>query len=336
MSRQLRSDIDLPAIGMIDPQPPRMQMQLAADAPCQERLLPGIFAVADDRVTDRRQMHAQLMGSAGQRLQLQPGGPIARPFDQAVAAARGEPIGLIDMHLLAAGAGLLRDRQIDRPLAWRGHAHHQRPIDLARRPSGKGFGKGSGCASRAGQQQHARRIFVQPMDQLGPLLAWFDQSVEQRVDMNLGLGAALSGEPGRLVEDDRRRIAVDHQLVDEGDFVLAQRAPLRRGPGGAPWLGRWDANLLACLESVAGGRPLAIDAQLAGACPAGHDIEAGVGQIALEPAIEPDAVIIRRHGELANLTYHQGGLCRRARQYAKVSACTLAMKRAASGPSQGP
>ena len=43
------------------------------------------------------------------------------------------------------------------------------------------------------------------------------------------------------------------------------------------------------------------EAELAGAGPARDDVEAGVGQMALEPAVESDAVILDRDGELADL-----------------------------------
>src|SRR3546814_8230884 len=99
MRGQGRGDIDLPAIGMIDADTPRVEVHLAADAPGEERRLPTIFAVADDRMADRRHMNAQLMRAPGEGLKLDPGGAIARAFDHAVAAARELPVFLIDVPL---------------------------------------------------------------------------------------------------------------------------------------------------------------------------------------------------------------------------------------------
>src|SRR3546814_6633663 len=76
MRGQGRGDIDLPAIGMIDADTPRVEVHLAADAPGEERRLPTIFAVADDRMADRRHMNAQLLPAPGERLKLEAGGAI--------------------------------------------------------------------------------------------------------------------------------------------------------------------------------------------------------------------------------------------------------------------
>src|SRR3546814_6943860 len=97
MRAQGRGDIDLHAIGMSDADTPRVEVHLAADAPGEERRLPTIFAVADDRMADRRHMNAQLMRAPGEGLKLDPGGAIARAFDHAVAAARELPVFLIDV-----------------------------------------------------------------------------------------------------------------------------------------------------------------------------------------------------------------------------------------------
>src|SRR3546814_10935625 len=93
---------DLVAIGVIDADAPRVQMHLAADPAGQERLRPAIFAVADDRMADRRQMRAKLVGAAGIGLQLQPAGAVARPVDHTIARACGQAVLLVAVHLLAS------------------------------------------------------------------------------------------------------------------------------------------------------------------------------------------------------------------------------------------
>src|SRR3546814_21174033 len=90
-------------------------MHLAADPAGQERLRHAIFAVADDRMADRRQMRAKLVGDAGIGLQLQPAGAVARPVDHTIARACGQAVLLVDVHLLAARSGLIATRQADDP-----------------------------------------------------------------------------------------------------------------------------------------------------------------------------------------------------------------------------
>ncbi len=142
MRRQLGGDVDLAAVGRVDPDAPRMEVELAADPAGQERLGPAIFGVADDRMADRRHVRAQLVGAAGQRLQLDPGGAVAGAVDHPPAGLGRKPV------LLARCASSRRRC----PAAWRaarrsspssrvGHADDQRPIDLARGPARKGLGE---------------------------------------------------------------------------------------------------------------------------------------------------------------------------------------------------
>ncbi len=113
-----------------------MQVHLAADAAGQERGLPAIFAVAHDGMADRGHVHAQLVGAAGQRLELDPGGLVARAVDDAIFRAGGLALG-IGHHLLAPGAGLFRQRKVDGAGRNVGHARHQRPVDLLGAAAGK-------------------------------------------------------------------------------------------------------------------------------------------------------------------------------------------------------
>ena len=200
MLGRLGDDLDPAAVGMVDPEAPGVEVELAADRAGQERLLAAIFAVADDRMADRRHVDAQLVGAAGERLELDPGGAVAGALDHPVAGARRLAAGDVDMHLLAAGARLLGDGEIDQAVLDRGHADDQRPIDLARGAAGKGLREESGGARRPGEQQDARRVLVEPVDELGPRRVRLDETVEQPIEMDLGLGPALGGEAGRLVD----------------------------------------------------------------------------------------------------------------------------------------
>jgi hypothetical protein len=122
------------------------------------------------------------------------------------------------------------------------------------------------------------------------------QRIEQAVDMIVRLGAALRREAGRLVDDDRLGIAVDDEAF--GEFLLLCGELRADGPGRARGLGlvrrgQWrDADGLAFRDPVARRGARAIDAQLPGARPARDGREGHVRHMALEPAVEPDAVIL--------------------------------------------
>ena len=142
MRGKLGGDVQRRAIGVVDNQAARVQVHLAADAAGQKRRRPPIFAIANNRMANRRHMDAQLMGSPGQRLQFNPCRRIARALQHPIAGARGGAMfGMIDKHLLAAGAGLLGKGQVDLTGIKIGNPRHQRPIYLARRTSSETDGE---------------------------------------------------------------------------------------------------------------------------------------------------------------------------------------------------
>jgi hypothetical protein len=60
-----------------------------------------------------------------------------------------------------------------------------------------------------------------------------------------------------------------------------------------------------CLDAVAGSGALAVDAQLAGPRHPRDGGEVRLRQVALEPAVEADAVILFGDGELTDLIAHR-------------------------------
>src|SRR5690606_20752989 len=123
------------ALGLVYDQAARVEMHLATDRAGQEGVLPAIFAVAHDRMPDGGHVHAELVGAAGERLQLDPGGAVAGAIDHPVASLGRLAVLGIDVHLLAARARLLGERRVYRAVIDLGHADHQRPVDLLRRPA---------------------------------------------------------------------------------------------------------------------------------------------------------------------------------------------------------
>ena len=299
MFGQLGGHIEL-AIGAVDDQPAGVEMHLAADRAGEECVLAAIFAIAHDRVSHGRAMHAQLVGAARQRLQFEPGDLLARAFDNAVLGLGRGAAFVIDMHLLAARTGLLGQRCLDHAFANVGHAHDQRPVDLLGAAAGEPLGEKRRASGCAGHQQDAGGILVEPVDEAGALfLAFFHIGIEQTVDMVERVGPALSGEAGGLV-DDQRALGLRHQHVGRlfafglGQFALGLGLPVRRVAAGR------HANLLALGEAILWLDPAAIDTDLPGARPFADRAEADLRQVALEPAIQPDAVVIRFDGEVAD------------------------------------
>ena len=307
MGRQFGGLVDPAAIGMVHADAARVQVHLAADPAGQERRRAAIFAVTDNGMADRRHMHAQLMGAPRKGLQLDPAAAVPRPFDHAVARACRLAVFLVDMHLLATGAGLLGDGQLDRAVVDRGHADDQRPVDLLGGAPRKGLGEERRRAGVARDQQRARRVLVQPVDQFGPPLRLELQCIEQAVDMGGRLGPALRRQTWRLVQDQRVAILVDHHFARERFLVLGQdvaRAHRRLAALGRRGFGGRHAQHLARRDPVARCGAQAVDAQLAGARPFGDRGEAGVGHMPLEPTVQPDTVIVIADRELADRVRH--------------------------------
>ena len=94
----------------------------------------------------------------------------------------------------------------------------------------------AGRSRRPRHQQGARRVLVEPVDELGPP-AVTGEPVEQAIEVLGGLGPALRGEPRRLVEDEGVGVLEDHHFADELDLLLGQRI----APAAAAWAERAGA-----------------------------------------------------------------------------------------------
>ncbi len=318
MLGQVGAHVDQVAVRMVDHQPAGVEVHLAADAARKERIGPAVLAVADDRVADRRHVDAQLVGPPGQRLQLDPAGTVPGAVDHAIAAARGLAFArLVDHHLFAAGARLLGQRQVDHPVADLRHADHQRPIDLARGTARKALGKERRAARSAGDQQDARGILVEPVDQPWAR-AVLRIGIEQPVDMGIGPAAALGGKARRLVEHDRGAVLGNDHAFGQRQLLRGQRLPGPRLLFGAFAAGG-NAQHLARAQPVGHIGAFAVHPDLPGPGPAADRGKADLRQVPLEPAIEPDPVIVGRNGELADAVGRNGAPRGHARVLARAS-----------------
>jgi hypothetical protein len=290
---------------MLDAQAAGMEVELAADRAGQERGLSAILAIAHDRVADGRHVDAQLVGAAGERLKLDPGGAIARTVDHAIAGARGQAVlAFVDHHLFAARARLLGQRQFDHAVADFGNAHDQRPVDLARGAARESLGEEGRAARRARDEQDARGVLVETVDEAGARVAVVGIGIEQAVDVFVGAAAALRGKAGRLVDDDGRAILFENDILGQMNLFFGQRLahPGALAPAcerKRPASGR-HAQHLAGREARVDIGALAIDADLAGAGPARDHRETDLGKVALEPAVEAHIVVVGLDGKLAH------------------------------------
>ena len=120
-----------------------------------------------------------------------------------------------------------------------------------------------------------------------------------------GAATALCRQPGRLVEDEAGIVLVDDKALRKRSLVIGQVGDRALGPLRCDFcharFGRWHADDLPGNNAIPWRRARAVNAQLPRPCPARHDVETGIGQMPLEPAVKPDPVIIGGHRELANV-----------------------------------
>src|SRR5690606_6712425 len=111
----------------------------------------------------------------------------------------------------------------------------------------------------------------------------------------------------RLVQDLRRLGAVNQHRLRLSELFGGRLAPLRLRSRGY-FAARGYAQDLSGGEPVFGAGALSVDADLPRAGPTRHGREADLRQVALEPAVEPDVVVIVRDGELADLLVRSGAV----------------------------
>ena len=135
------------------------------------------------------------------------------------------------------------------------------------------------------------------------------KTVEQAIEVLVGLRPALSREAGRLVEHECRGVLVNDHVTNELLFLGSKQLPLWLNSRGPRWRAfeRRHPDFLPRLDAIAGQRPFARNPQLARSSPARDNIEADLRQVAFEPAIQPDAVVVLIDSEGAHVV-HAGAL----------------------------
>ena len=161
------------------------------------------------------------------------------------------------------------------------------------------LGKLHGGEPRAGDDQHAGRVAVEPVHQTRLLALLVAPGFQHVVDMADDARAALHGEAGRLVEDKDFRIFVDQHLGQNVAVVLVADGVAGERPVALlVHVERRDADHLARLDARVGLHPAAIDTDLAGAQQLLQMAEAKTRKMRLEPAVEPHARLAGLHLDL--------------------------------------
>src|SRR5579871_1588876 len=166
----------------------------------------AVDRVAYHRPPHRGAMHAQLVGSAGQRLEREPSetgrAPQHRPGGRGWLPLR------VGLHPPAAGRILASKRQIDPALRLRQAAFHHRPIGLA---DGARLEQPPELRQRlamAAERKAAGGIAVEPVRQRRRPRETEAQRIEIILQALAAFGPPMHRHAGRLVDDQHQGIAV--------------------------------------------------------------------------------------------------------------------------------
>ncbi len=284
----------------------RVQVQLVRNLALAARERGAIFEIADDGRSERCQMHANLVRAPRQRLCGDPGIFIARVIDHDIIGQRVFRVFVVDVladnALIAAMrpvAPLFRQRQLDRAAFFLRHAFHERPIDFLGVAFCQQLRQQRRHRGGTRDKQHAGRVAVEPMHQLGALLLFIHERAQHPVHMLGEARAALRRKPGRLVQNDDRGVHVDDGILDGLILRLIHLCALcgcffeLLGRAGVDAFQlRRQAKHLACGQPLARLGALAVHPDLTLAQQLlQHDV-AERRVVALEPAIDPDVVVV--------------------------------------------
>ena len=214
----------------------RVQVDAARLDALQHGGAAAVLAVAQDRRAERGTVRAQLVRAPGARHQLDPSRLMAGAVDHPIVGDRALPSSSSSRMRSKPLPPLLAEREVDAAALGKRNADRDRPVGLRRLAALERAGEERRRARGAAEQQNAAGVAVEPMGKTRPLLGVEAQRVEQPVEMARGAGAALHGEPGRLVDGDDVVVAVDHQIAhefaSEFDTLGSGRAGGVRSPSG--------------------------------------------------------------------------------------------------------
>ncbi len=234
VGRERRFDRQLAAVdGMREADPVRVQ-----EHPLQpllgELLVPreiAVLVVAGERKSEMREMDADLMRAPGFELGFEERERrvVRRPRRHATKdRARDTPVA-VDAHAPLAVTGDPRlQRQLHAAQRIAPFAAHEHEVALVDLPVAQLRMKRSQRSALLRDQQHARRVAVETVDELEKRRV--RARVAQPLDHPEGnAAAAVHGEPGRLVERDQRVVLVEDRRNGERPRERPRPPRLRRG-----------------------------------------------------------------------------------------------------------
>lgn len=243
-------------------------------------------------------MHAKLMGASGERSQLQPSQFLPGVVERAVLGDRAGGVLVVALGrsgALAGGTADTLERQVDAAFGRDGAAGGDGPVGLLHVPATERGGQPRGRAGRAGEDQHAGRVAVQPMHEARPMLRPEAQRIEPRVEMAGNSGATLHRQAMRLVQHQQVLVPIQDQTLQ----ILGQAGIDFSGP---PWGGgwcqrqRWNADGLAGRQTRGGVSAMSVHPHLTAAAQLLNGALRQAGEMPPEPSIETDLRFVFRHG----------------------------------------
>jgi hypothetical protein len=178
-------------------------------------------------------MDAQLVGSAGARLQFEPGPSICGAAN-AVICDRPLP-GRIDDHAPAAASAELSEPGLDPPLGLGGLSLDDSPIDFLDAPIGEQRPYAPQGLRVTSQYQASAGIAVEPVGES----RWVRQAEAQLLEPAFEVGpaarAGMHGNAGRLVDDEDQTVAIKNAVGEPppsrcpGPFLPRARGRARVG-----------------------------------------------------------------------------------------------------------
>ncbi len=200
----------------------------------QQRLAgrPTVNRVADNRTAESGAMHADLMGAAGPRTQLEPGPAVADPENAVIG--HGMLPGRVDDYMPPFALGELSERGFNPALVKRRAAFDHRPIDFLDLSVGEQRAEAPQRLGMAAQYETAAGVAIEPMGESRGVR----QSKAQRVKTAFKIGAAtgpgMHRDSRRFVDDKDQPVAIKHAIGKRGADAAPHLNPLSaaRGEGG--------------------------------------------------------------------------------------------------------
>mmetsp|Transcript_50052 Transcript_50052/g.156648 ORF Transcript_50052/g.156648 Transcript_50052/m.156648 type:complete len:285 (-) Transcript_50052:329-1183(-) len=217
-----------------------------------------VYLVPHDRVPQVRQVNADLVGAAGEELQLNQRETLV-PLPHHEARLRRLPLPLPAHCKLDGVVGMPADGQVDQPAVLHHLPVHEGNVPLPRGPQSKLLVQAPVSKLRLGRHHHPCRVPVQPMDDARPRVLCSDlrqaaaAPVHEVPCKRVHKGpigscrARMDDEVGLLVDDNHVLVLVNHCKWN----VLGRHVVAR-------WRRKVDDDGLTCLELLRWLRGLAV------------------------------------------------------------------------------